>query len=398
MQDILCPHCSKAFKIDESGYAEILRQVRDRAFEQQIRERLALAEKEKLTAIELAKAQLIAQQQTQASDRDRQLAELTATVDRMSLQQQIAVTQAVNTIEKERDALRLSLQTAEQAKQLAEQTQKTQHEAQIRDRDGEIQRLKDFKARLSTKMVGETLEQHCQIEFDRIRSAAFPTAQFEKDNDTSTGSKGDFIFRETNPESIEIVSIMFEMKNESDGTTNKKKNEDFLKELDKDRREKGCEYAVLVSLLEPESELYNGGIVDVSHRYPKMYVVRPQFFVPIITLLRNSGQNSLQFRRELTLVKAQNVDVTKFESQLNEFKSGFGRNYMLASEQFSEAIKRIDEAIKDLVRTKEALHKSANNLRLSNDKAEELTIKKLIRGNPTMTAKFGELSGEDAPT
>ena len=252
-----------------------------------------------------------------------------------------------------------------------------------------------MKAKLSTKMVGETLEQHCEIEFNRIRATAFPHAYFEKDNDARSGSKGDFIFRDQDDQGTEIVSIMFEMKNESDTTATKKKNEDFLKELDRDRTEKGCEYAVLVSLLEPDNELYNAGIVDVFHRYPKMYVVRPQFFIPIITLLRNAAMKSLAYKSELAVVKAQNIDITRFESQLEDFKSAFGRNWRLASEGFEEAVKRIDEAIKDLEKTKEALYKSANNLRLANDKAEDLTIKKLTRGNPTMAAKFEALKDQE---
>jgi hypothetical protein len=394
MQDIQCPHCGKAFKIDESGYADILRQVRDRAFEQQIHERLALAEKDKQSAIELAKAQLIAQLQKDSNDKDRQLAELKAQVERMSLAQQLAVTQAVTSVEKERDALRLTLVSEKQAKQLAEQSLKERYEVQIKDREEQIERLKDLKAKLSTKMVGESLEQHCQIEFERLRHTAYPRAYFEKDNDASSGSKGDFIFRDFDEAGTEIVSIMFEMNNENDSTATKKRNEDFLKELDKDRQEKGCEYAVLVSLLEPDHELYNSGIVDVSHRFPKMYVVRPQFFIPIITLLRNASVNALAYKRELALVRAQNIDITRFESQLDDFKTAFGRNWRLASEGFEEAVKRIDEAIKDLEKTKEALYKSANNLRLANDKAEDLTIKKLTRGNPTMTAKFDSLKGE----
>ncbi|WP_449415306.1 DUF2130 domain-containing protein [Ochrobactrum teleogrylli] len=276
-------------------------------------------------------------------------------------------------------------------KQLAETALKDKYETQLKDRDEAIERLRDMKAKLSTKMIGETLEQHCATEFDRIRATAFPRAYFEKDNDASSGSKGDFIFRDMDDTGTEIVSIMFEMKNENDETATKKKNEDFLKELDKDRCAKGCEYAVLVSLLEPESELYNTGIIDVSHRYPKMYVVRPQFFIPIITLLRNAAMNSLRYKSELALVKAQNVDITNFESQLDDFKAAFGRNWRLASDGFEEAVKRIDEAIKDLEKTKEALHKSANNLRLANDKAEDLTVKRLTRGNPTMAAKFAEL-------
>ena len=288
------------------------------------------------------------------------------------------------------------LARAELEKQLAEQSLKDKYQTQIKDRDDQIERLRDLKARLSTKMVGETLEQHCEIEFNRIRAAAFQRAHFEKDNDARTGSKGDYIFRDSDESGNEIVSIMFEMKNESDETATKKRNDDFLKELDKDRTEKGCEYAVLVSLIEPESELYNSGIVDVSHRYPKMYVVRPQFFVPLITLLRNAALNAMKYKSELAMVRSQNVDITKFETQLDEFKTAFGRNWRLASEGFEEAIRRIDEAIKDLEKTKEALHKSANNLRLANDKADDLTIKKLTRGNPTMAAKFAELKNADS--
>lgn len=301
---------------------------------------------------------------------------------------------ALNGVERERDELRNGLARAELEKQLAEQSLKDKYQTQIKDRDDQIERLREMKARLSTKMVGETLEQHCEIEFNRIRAAAFQRAHFEKDNDARTGSKGDYIFRDSDESGAEIVSIMFEMKNESDQTATKKRNDDFLKELDKDRTEKACEYAVLVSLLEPESELYNSGIVDVSHRYPKMYVVRPQFFVPLITLLRNAALNAMKYKTELALVRSQNVDITKFETQLDEFKTSFGRNWRLASEGFEEAVKRIDEAIKDLEKAKEALHKSANNLRLANDKADDLTIKKLTRGNPTMAAKFAELKNE----
>ncbi len=303
----------------------------------------------------------------------------------------LAVTEAVTVVARERDELKNDLNLVVVKKQLEEAAIKEQYALQLRDRDGEIARLRDMKARLSTKMVGEALEQHCETEFNRIRATAFARAYFEKDNDARSGSKGDYIFRDLDESGNEIVSIMFEMKNENDETATKKRNEDFLKELDKDRTEKGCEYAVLVSLLEPESELYNTGIVDVFYRYPKMYVVRPQFFIPIITLLRNAAMKSLQYKSELALVKAQNLDITKFESQLEEFKGAFGRNWRLASDGFEEAIKRIDEAIKDLEKTKEALHKSANNLRLANDKAEDLTIKKLTRGNPTMAAKFADL-------
>jgi len=460
MHDIICPHCSKAFKIDEAGYADILNQVRDGDFEKQLHERLELAEQDKRNAVELAQAKvatefqkttsakdfeiqelrakldagevarkiavaealseiekqcdrlvndlnnakrdqeamsilaeakLISELQKVASTKDAEIQSLKARLDVGELSHKLAVTQAVSAIEKEREELRNGLSRVELEKQLAETALKDKYETQLRDRDDAIDRLRDMKAKLSTKMIGETLEQHCAIEFDRIRATAFPRAYFEKDNDARNGSKGDFIFRDMDEAASEIVSIMFEMKNENDETAIKKKNEDFFKELDKDRRSKNCEYAVLVSLLEPQSELYNTGIVDVSHRYPKMYVVRPQFFIPIITLLRNAAMNSLKYKTELALMKAQNVDITNFESQLDDFKAAFGRNWRLASDGFEEAVKRIDEAIKDLEKTKEALHKSANNLRLANDKAEDLTVKRLTRANPTMAAKFDEL-------
>jgi len=290
------------------------------------------------------------------------------------------------------------LQRIELEKNLAEKLLKERYETQIKDRDEAIERLRDMKARLSTKMVGETLEQHCETEFNRIRATAFPRAYFEKDNDARSGSKGDYVFRDLDEDGTEIVSIMFEMKNEIDETATKKKNEDFLKELDKDRTEKGCEYAVLVSLLEPESELYNTGIVDVFHRYPKMYVIRPQFFIPIITLLRNAAMKSLAYKSELALVKAQNIDITNFESKLEAFKTGFERNYDLASRQFTKAIEEIDKSIDHLQKTKDALLSTDRNLRLANNKAQDVTIKKLTHGNPTMKARFSELKrldGED---
>ena len=433
MHEIICPHCSKAFKIDEAGYANILKQVRDGDFDKQLHERLELAEREKRDAIALAEAKLANELQSAAARKDAEIQALQAQLAAGEVARKLAVTEALGAVSKERDGLANELEQARKAQQAAaqladaklqlavneavgvvarerdglkndlnlvtvknqleEKAIKEQYALQLRDRDGEIERLRDMKARLSTKMVGETLEQHCEIEFNRIRAAAFQRAHFEKDNDARTGSKGDYIFRDSDESGAEIVSIMFEMKNESDETATKKRNEDFLKELDKDRTEKACEYAVLVSLLEPESELYNSGIVDVSHRYPKMYVVRPQFFVPLITLLRNAALNAMKYKSELALVRSQNVDITKFETQLDEFKTAFGRNWRLASEGFEEAIKRIDEAIKDLEKTKEALHKSANNLRLANDKADDLTIKKLTRGNPTMAAKFAELPG-----
>lgn len=460
MHEIICPHCGKAFKIDEAGYADILKQVRDSEFEQQLHDRLELAEQDKLNAVELAttkiaselqkaaaakdteiqnlKAKLDAEEvarrlavtealsivekerdqlvnelekakhekeaasqlaeakrvselQNAAATKDAEIQGLKAELDAIAVKQQLAVTEAVNAVEKERDALKSSLQQAELEKQLAEKSLKDKYETQIKDRDDQIERLRDMKARLSTKMVGETLEQHCETEFNRIRSTAFPRAYFEKDNDARTGSKGDYIFRDSDEAGTEIVSIMFEMKNESDETAAKKKNEDFLKELDKDRIEKGCEYAVLVSLLEPDSELYNTGIVDVFHRYPKMYVVRPQFFIPIITLLRNAAMNSVKYKSELALVRAQNIDITNFENELDEFKTSFARNYDLASKKFKTAIEEIDKTIDHLQKTKDALLGSENNLRLANNKADDLTVKKLTRGNPTMAAKFDEL-------
>jgi hypothetical protein len=431
MHDIICPHCSKAFKIDEAGYADILKQVRDETFEQQLHERLALAEKDKRSAVELATAKAASESQRAAAAKDAEIQGLRARLDAGEVARKLAVAEALNAVEKERDLLQQQLAQAkldqqsaarlaealranelQQAaaakdaeiarlkdgleraaleKQLAEKSLRDKYDTQIKDRDDAIERLRDMKARLSTKMVGETLEQHCETEFNRIRATAFARAYFEKDNDARSGSKGDYIFRESDEAGTEIVSIMFEMKNESDGTATKKSNEDFLKELDRDRTEKGCEYAVLVSLLEPDSELYNGGIVDVFHRYPKMYVVRPQFFIPIITLLRNAAMNSLKYKSELALVKAQNVDITNFENELETFKTAFAKNYDLASRRFQTAIDEIDKSIDHLQKTKEALLGTDRNLRLANDKAQDVTIKKLTRGNPTMASKFAEV-------
>lgn len=467
MHEIICPHCGKAFKIDEAGYADILKQVRDSDFEKQLHERLELAEQDKRNAVELAQAKITSELQKAASAKDAELQELKARLDAAEVARELAVTEALSTVEKERDALsnelekvkrgqqaaselaeaklanelqkataakeaeiqelkakleagsitqklavteavsqvekerdelKNNLQRIELEKNLAEKLLKERYETQIKDRDDAIERLRDMKARLSTKMVGETLEQHCETEFNRIRATAFPRAYFEKDNDARSGSKGDYVFRDLDEDGTEIVSIMFEMKNESDETATKKKNEDFLKELDKDRTEKGCEYAVLVSLLEPESELYNTGIVDVFHRYPKMYVIRPQFFIPIITLLRNAAMKSLAYKSELALVKAQNIDITNFESKLEAFKTGFERNYDLASRQFTKAIEEIDKSIDHLQKTKDALLSTDRNLRLANNKAQDVTIKKLTHGNPTMKARFSELKrldGED---
>jgi hypothetical protein len=396
MHEIICPHCQTAFKVDEAGYADIVKQVRDRTFEQQLHERLELAQKDKQNALALAQAQATSQLQASTAAKDSEINELKAKLNHADVQQRLAVSEALSQVEKERDRLQNQLERAQLEKSLAEKSLKERYEIQIKDREEMIERLRDMKAKLSTKMVGETLEQHCEIEFNRIRATAFPHAYFEKDNDSSGGSKGDYIFRDHDAQGTEIVSIMFEMKNESDTTASKKKNEDFLKELDRDRNDKGCEYAVLVSLLEPDSDLYNGGIVDMFHRYDKMYVVRPQFFIPIITLLRNAAMKSMEYKSELAVVKAQNIDITRFEAQLDDFKSAFGRNWRLASEGFEEAVKRIDEAIKDLEKTKEALYKSANNLRLANNKAEDLTIQRLTRGNPTMAAKFEQLNIEQS--
>ncbi|KFX29479.1 DUF2130 domain-containing protein [Ralstonia solanacearum] len=460
MHEIICPHCGKAFKIDEAGYADILKQVRDSEFDQQLHERLELAEQDKRNAVELAQTKVASEMQKAATVKDSEIQELRAKLDAgevaqklavaeaisavekkrdelaselerakhekqaadkliefklanelqraaatrdaeiqglkakldaIEVTQKLAITEAVSAIEKDRNELKSGLERAELEKQLAVKSLKDKYETQIKDRDDAIERLRDMKARLSTKMVGETLEQHCETEFNRIRATAFPSAYFEKDNDARTGSKGDYIFRDSDEAGTEIVSIMFEMKNENDHTATKSKNEDFLKELDKDRTEKGCEYAVLVSLLEPDSELYNTGIIDVSHRYPKMYVIRPQFFIPIITLLRNAAMNSLKYKSELALVKAQNIDITNFEAGLEGFKTAFAKNYDIASRRFQTAIEEIDKSIDHLQKTKDALLGTDRNLRLANDKAQDVTIKKLTRGNPTMAAKFAEL-------
>ncbi len=395
MHEVICPHCEKAFKIDEAGYADILKQVRDSEFKQQLDERLELAERDKRNAVELAETKVASDFQNATAAKDAKIQELNAKIDAGEVARKLAITEAVSEVEKDRDELKSSLERSKLEKQLGEKSLKEKYETQIEDRDDEIERLRDMKARLSTKMVGETLEQHCETEFNRIRAMAFPRAHFEKDNDARTGSKGDYIFRDSVEDGTEIVSIMFEMKNESDETATKKKNEDFLKELDKDRTEKSCEYAILVSLLEPDSELYNSGIVDVSHRYPKMYVVRPQFFIPIITLLRNASQNALKYKTELALVKAQNIDITEFEDEIEAFKTGFARNYDLASKKFKTAIDEIDKTIDHLQKTKDALLSSENNLRLANNKADDLTVKKLTKGNPTMAAKFAELQNDD---
>lgn len=394
MNEIICPHCDKAFKIDEAGYADILKQVRDHQFEKEIHERLERAQEDKNNALQLVKQEAASTVQTIQAAKDLEIERLKSQLREKETSIDSTVMKAINKVEKERDNLKAKLENAHLERQNAENALKEKYETQIEDRDQAIERLKDLKAKLSTKMVGESLEQHCEIEFNKLRSTAFPYSYFEKDNDASRGSKGDYIFRDNDENGTEIVSIMFEMKNENDTTATKSKNEDFLKELDKDRNEKGCEYAVLVSLLEQDNELYNAGIVDVFHRFPKMYVIRPQFFIPMITLLRNASMKSLDFKRQIELFKEQNLDITNFESELDKFKSAFGKNYDLASRKFATAIDEIDKSINHLQKTKDALLSTDRNLRLANDKAQDVTIKKLTKNNPTMAAKFAELGGE----
>ena len=392
MKDIKCPHCKKTFKVDEAGFADILKQVRDDQFEKELHERLVIAEKEQENAVKLAEANIKNSTQADLAKKDSEIAVMKSKIDSAEIGKKLAVTEAVNFVEKERDDFKVKLHNKEHEMQLSKVSLKDKYENELKSKDEMIERYKDMKLKLSTKMVGETLEQHCETEFNKLRATGFQNAYFEKDNDAKTGSKGDYIYRETDETDNEIISIMFEMKNEGDETATKHKNEDFLRELDKDRSEKKCEYAVLVSLLETENELYNTGIVDVSHKYPKMYVIRPQFFIPMITLLRNAAMNSLKYKAELALVRSQNVDITNFEDDINKFKERFAKNYDLASRKFKTAIDEIDKTIDHLQKTKEALLSSENNLRLANNKAEDLTIKKLTRGNPTMTAKFGELT------
>lgn len=432
MHEIKCPHCHTAFTINEASYADILNQVRTQEFQAEIHERLVQHQAQAKSELALQQAQAqtqfeqtlaqknaeIAQLNSQLAshEKDRQLAvaevsgslkadlatrereieqlraQNAALVERMNLERDLAISQALAAKEREVLDLETQLKLSESKNESEQRALQDKFQMVLKIKDEEIAAYRDFKAKQSTKMVGESLELHCENEFNRVRAMAFPQAQFSKDNDASSGSKGDYIFRETDGQGSEIVSIMFEMKNENDETATKKKNVDFLKELDKDRREKGCEYAVLVSLLEADSDLYNGGIVDVSHHYPKMYVVRPQFFIPMISLLRNAGLNALQYKQEVATMRAQNIDITNFESELDDFREKFGRNYRLASEKFQAAIKHIDETIKHLEKTKADLLGAENNLRLANDKAEDLTVKKLTRKNPTMKAKFDALN------
>ncbi len=420
MNEIICPNCKKAFKIDEAGFADIVKQVRNHEFEEELVKQEARLKSEKETAIELAveriKASMITDISSKdneittlrnekelalarlASQKDAELSDLRSRLTAIESEKALAINEAVNKVERERDNLASQIQGKELEMQLKESSMKDKFaieqkrwEDELKSKDELIERYKDMKAKLSTKMLGETLEQHCEVEFNRLRATAFQNAYFEKDNDSSKGTKGDYIFREKDAAGNEIISIMFEMKNEADDTATKKKNEDFFKKLDEDRNEKKCEYAVLVSLLETDNELYNTGIVDVSYKYTKMYVIRPQFFIPIITLLRNAAMNSLKYKAELAEVRNQNIDISNFEDKLNTFKDGFAKNYDLASRKFKAAIDEIDKTISHLQSVKDNLVSSENNLRLANEKAEKLTVKKLTEGNPTMTAKFSEL-------
>jgi len=394
MNDIICPHCNKAFKVDKKGYADIIKQVYDKEFDKQLNERTLQLEKDKIMEIKLEKKEAEIKLESVEAEKNKAINELKFSLKEASNNKQIAVSEAVKKIEKERDNLKHELINAELIRKNAENNLKDKYKGEIRHkeeqiklREDTIQELKNMKVQLSTKMVGETLEQHCENEFNSLRTTAFQSAFFEKDNDAKFGSKGDYIFRDYEKET-EVVSIMFEMKNESDASATKRKNEDFLKELDKDRNEKKCEYAVLVSLLETENEFYNNGIVDMSYRFPKMYVIRPQFFIPIITLLRNAAINSLKYKFELEMVKKQNIDVTNFESSLEEFKTSFGKNYELASRKFLTAIEQIDKSINHLQKTKEALLSADRNYRIANNKAQDVTIKKLTKDNPTMSKKL----------
>lgn len=402
MQDIKCPNCGKVFQVDESGYAAIAQQVRDEQFQKELALRETHLKNEQTAALRLAQAEADRQHSLTLAEKERAILELQnrleagETVKKLAVQEALAEKDsALHDLEMQLHSLQIEYQSKQQEAQAAQRSLKDSYEEKLRDKDEQISYYRDFKARQSTKMVGESLEQHCQTEFNRLRAAAFPRAYFEKDNDARSGSKGDFIFRDYDEDGIEFISIMFEMKNELDQTATKKKNEDFFKELDKDRREKGCEYAVLVSLLELDNDLYNNGIVDVSHRYPKMYVIRPQFFIPIISLLRNAAANAQQYRRELAAIQNQHLDISHFEDDLNDFKDKFSRNYRLASEKFRKAIDEIDKSIDHLQKIKDALLSSENNLRLANNKAEDLSIKRLTRNNPTMAAKFAALECSD---
>ena len=424
MNEIICPNCKKAFKVDEAGFADILKQVRDHQFEEELKKRLTIAEEQKENAVELAiertknslqeelsnkekeitqlKANSKSELIEKLAEKDTELADLKSKVQNFETVKELAVSKATKEIEKQRDTLENDVKTKELEKENLKNSLEQKYSTELKNKDtiikykdDEIARVKDMKLKLSTKMLGESLEQHCEIEFNNLRATAFQNSYFEKDNDASSGTKGDFIFKEEDGEGNEIVSIMFEMKNENDETTNKKRNEDFFAKLDKDRNEKKCEYAVLVSLLETDNEYYNKGIVDVSHKFEKMYVVRPQFFIPIITLLRNGAMSSLKYKQELNLMRNQSIDITNFEDKINKFKDGFAKNYVSAASHFEKAIEEIDKSIARMEKVKQELRTSGNQLRLANQKADGLTIKKLTYGNPTMKAKFDEARKEN---
>lgn len=417
---VKCPNCKEVFKVDDAVYTNIVQQVRDQQFQEEINNRLETAKNEKQSALQLKEAELknmfqdllnkkdqeirdlkfISKEQLmeEVSKKESTIKDLESKLQQAETQKKLDLQTAVNQIEKEKNQLENDLKSKDTEKELLEKTLKEKFndklahkEEALKLKDEEIERLKDYKQKLSTKMLGETLEQHCETEFNKLRATAFQNAYFEKDNDAAGGTKGDYIYKETDVNSNEIVSIMFEMKNENDTTATKKKNEDFFAKLDKDRKDKGCEYAVLVSLLESDSEFYNTGIVDVSYKYDKMYVIRPQFFIPIITLLRNAGMKSLKYKQELSVIRNQNVDVTNFEEKLIKFRDDFNRNYINAASQFDTAMSEIDKSIDHLNKIKEALRLTSGHLRLANSKAEDLTIKKLTYNNPTMNQKFNEL-------
>ena len=391
MNEIVCPHCNQAFTIDEAGYADIVNQIRTAEFEKDLHDRLAEAEKAKQTELKLVEAEATKKAQDEINKQTIELERLKSELKNANTAKELELNKATAALQKEKEKLEADLKLAGMQKDLEVKNLKESLESQIKLRDEDITRLKEFRARQSTNMVGLSLENYCQDEFNKIRSGAFPKAYFEKDTEVKNNSKGDFIFRDYSDEGVEFISIMFDMKNESETTASKKKNEDFFKELDKDRNDKGCEYAVLVSLLEADSELYNAGIVDVSYKYPKMYVVRPQFFIPLITLLRNASLKTVETKNELAIIKAQNIDVSNFEADLIKFRDAFNVNYDRASKNFQEAIKRIDDSISDLEKVKEALLTTDRNLRLANDKAQDLSVKKLTRNNPTMKKKFDDL-------
>ncbi len=433
MNEIKCPHCHKNFKVDEASYANILKQVRDQEFAKDLEARIETLNNEKQAEIKLAKEQTRSQLSEQlaesknkiialesakdkqisdleariaqfeqakelsitkiVAEKDQQLAELKSEIAKTKTEKELAINKATAELKTERDKLENQLKLTQNESELEKKTLEDKFRHELKSKDEMIEYYRDMKTKMSTKMVGESLEKHCEDEFNKLRATAFREAYFEKDNDARTGSKGDYIYRENSGEA-EILSIMFEMKNENDQTATKKKNEDFLKELDKDRRQKNCEYAVLVSLLESDSEFYNTGIVDMSHRYPKMYVIRPQFFIPMITILRNAALNSLEYKQQLALARAQNIDITNFEAEIENVKKDLSRNYELAGNNFNKAISEIDKTIKNLENTKKALILSIKNLRIASEKSDNLTIKKLTKNNPTMKAKFEQLKGE----